>query len=64
MKRGEHFMRLPILNSHISAFAEVTNVCDIIPAPLCRGEAGSRIVGNPECDRSHGLALALFLDRP
>jgi hypothetical protein len=37
MKRGEHFMRLPILISHHIGVAESTNVCDMISARPCAG---------------------------
>jgi hypothetical protein len=45
-RRTFHALTDPDL-AHIGV-AESTNVCDMISAPLCRGEPGSRIVGKPE----------------
>jgi hypothetical protein len=48
-RRTFHVLTDPEL-AHIG-IAEVTNICDMISAPLCRGEAGSRIVGKQEVIR-------------
>jgi hypothetical protein len=49
-RRTFHALTDPDL-AHIGV-AESTNVCDMISAPLCRGEPGSRIVGHTEVTRT------------